>query len=118
MTEEDFQSKAHITKHMTGDQYKVHRERTRVNSWPELDWLEWEEFIGKTLGVDFYMIDTEIHMGLKISKDGLSREEDVEVLKGMYEEQRSFYGGLPVVSEAIMEQNENGRKRRKLKEMQ
>jgi len=85
MTEEEFQSKAHITKHMTGDQYDVHRERTRVNSWEEHDYLHWKEFLAKTLGVDFYQTDVEIYEGLKISKDGLSREEDVEVLKGMYE---------------------------------
>jgi hypothetical protein len=36
--------------------------------------------------IDFYGIGVEIYMGLKISKDGLAREEDVEVLRGMYEE--------------------------------
>jgi len=87
MTEEEFQSKAHITKHMTGDQYNVHRERTRVNSWEEQDYLHWKEFLAKTLGVKFYQTDVEIYEGLKISKDGLSREEDVEVLKGMYRDE-------------------------------
>lgn len=87
-TEEDFQSKAHITKHMTGDQYNITRERTRVNSWEEQDYLSWKEFLAKTLGVDFYETGAKIHMGLKISKDGLSREEDVEVLKGMYDEEK------------------------------
>ena len=115
MTEEEFQSKAHITKHMTGDQYDVHRERTRVNSWEEHDYLHWKEFLAKTLGVDFYQTDVEIYEGLKISKDGLSREEDVEVLKGMYEEQRGFYSGLPIVTEAInsLETEERPVKRRR-----
>ena len=36
--------------------------------------------------VPFYLAGAEIYMSLKESKDGLSREEDVDVLKGMYDQ--------------------------------
>lgn len=38
--------------------------------------------------VPFYKTGADIHMSLKLSKDGLSREEDVEVLKGMYDQDK------------------------------
>ena len=84
MPEEDFESKAHVTKHLTGRKFNDTTERTRVNSWPEQDYLNWKTFLGNTLDVDFYKSGSETYMSLKISKDGPSREEDVEVLKGMY----------------------------------
>ena len=88
MTEEDFESKAHVTKHLTGKKFNDTTERTRVNSWEEQDYLNWKTFLGDTLDVDFYKSGSETYMSLKISKDGLSREEDVEVLKGMYGEDK------------------------------
>lgn len=117
MTEEDFESKAHITKHMTGDQYNVTRERTRINSWEEQDYLNWKEFKAAVFGVSFYKTGANIYEGFKISKDGLSREEDVEVLKGMYEPEKGFYTGSPLVAEAIMDMDDNKAKRRRLKEL-
>lgn len=85
--EDDFHPKEHITKHLTGAIYDRIRERTRVNSWEEQDLLLWWEYKAKTLGVDFYQDGADIYQGLKISKDGLSREEDVEVMKGVLEEE-------------------------------
>jgi hypothetical protein len=117
MVEEDFESKAHITKHLTGSQYDIIRERTRVNSWEEQDYINWKEFLASTLGVPFYKTGAKIYMGLKISKDGLSREEDVEVLKGMYEEQKGFYSGFPMVSDAIERAEEEELPKRRLKKM-
>lgn len=38
--------------------------------------------------VPFYESGAQIYMSLKESKDGLSREEDVEVLKGMYGDEK------------------------------
>lgn len=38
----------------------------------------------KNTFVPFYEDGAQIYMSLKLSKDGLSREEDAEVLKGMY----------------------------------
>lgn len=84
--EEDFHPKEHITKHLTGAIYNLIRERTRINSWEEQDYLLWVEYKAKTLGVDFYQIGADIYQGLKISKDGLSREEDVEVMRGVLED--------------------------------
>ena len=52
MTDDDFHTKEHITKHLTGAQYKLIRERTRVNSADEQAFLNWGEFIAKTLTTD------------------------------------------------------------------
>ncbi len=38
--------------------------------------------------VDFLQVGVDIYNGYKISKDGLSREEDVDVMKGVTEEER------------------------------
>jgi len=39
--------------------------------------------------VPFYETGAQIYMSLKLSKDGLSREEDVDVLKGMYDDEKA-----------------------------
>lgn len=52
MTDDDFHTKEHITKHLTGAQYNLIRERSRVNSADEQAFLNWEEFIAKTLSTD------------------------------------------------------------------
>jgi hypothetical protein len=52
MTDDDFHTKEHITKHLTGAQYNLIRERSRVNSADEQAFLNWEEFIAKTLTTD------------------------------------------------------------------
>ncbi len=49
MTDDDFHTKEHITKHLTGAEYDVIRERTRVNSADELAFVNWEEFVAETL---------------------------------------------------------------------
>ncbi len=36
--------------------------------------------------VPFYETGAQIYMSLKLSKDGLSRVEDADVLKGMYDQ--------------------------------
>jgi hypothetical protein len=46
--------------------------------------------------VPFYEKGVQIYMSLKLSKDGLSREEDVDVLKGMYEDEKVRNIGLKV----------------------
>ena len=67
--------------------------------------------------IGFLQDAVDIYNGYKISKDGLSREEDVEVMKGIYEEQKGFYSGFPMVAEAItdMEETQNRKGRRRLK---
>lgn len=52
MREEDFQSKAHVTRHLTLGRYGKIEEATRVNSWAELDWLNWKLFLANTLVPD------------------------------------------------------------------
>ena len=39
--------------------------------------------------IDFLQIGVDVYNGYKISKDGLSREEDVEVMKGVFEDERA-----------------------------
>jgi len=51
-TEEDFESKKHITKHLTLNRFGKTSEATRVNSWPEQDYLSWKLFLGETLTPD------------------------------------------------------------------
>lgn len=40
----------------------------------------------KNTFVPFYEDDAQIYMSLKLSKDGQSRVEDTDVLKGMYDQ--------------------------------
>lgn len=49
MTEEDFESKKHITRHLTLNRYGQTEEATRVNSWQEQDYLSWKLFLARTL---------------------------------------------------------------------
>ena len=49
MTEDNFESKRHITKHLTLNRYGRTEEATRVNSWPEQDYLAWKLFLARTL---------------------------------------------------------------------
>lgn len=49
---DDFHTKEHITKHLTGARYDIIRERSRVNSAEEQAFLNWEEFIARTLTTD------------------------------------------------------------------
>lgn len=52
MKDDDFHTKEHITKHLTGADWKKIRERTRVNSAPEQAFLNWAEFTAVTLRTD------------------------------------------------------------------
>jgi len=49
MIEEDFESKKHVTKHLTLGRFGKTEEATRVNSWAELDYLNWKLFLARTL---------------------------------------------------------------------
>lgn len=51
-TEEDFESKKHITKHLTLGRFGLTEEATRVNSWPEQDFLSWKLFLARNLTPD------------------------------------------------------------------
>lgn len=58
----------------------------------------------------FYLKGAAIHMSLKVSKDGKSREEDTTVLKGsMWDEMRAFNTGLPLI-DALEDQSEPKRR--------
>jgi hypothetical protein len=46
--------------------------------------------------IEFLQIGVDIYNGYKISKDGLSREEDVEVMKGVNEEEQGRNVGWKV----------------------
>jgi len=107
MPEENFESRSHITKHLTGAKFDKTEERTRINSWEEQDYLNWKKFLAKTLGVSFYEQGVEIYMSMKISKDGLSREEDVELGKGMYDEERTMKRGGAKVRYALRQQQKD-----------
>jgi len=108
MPEENFESRSHITKHLTGAKFDNTHERTRVNSWEEQDYLNWKSFVGKTLGISFYKEGVEIYENLKISKDGLSREEDVELGKGMYDEGKGRDVGWRVFKRVFGKEEDDG----------
>jgi hypothetical protein len=69
MSDDDFHTKEHITKHLTGAQYDLIRERSRVNSADEQAFLNWQEFIARTLTTDkmspltyqIYMAGTKLY---------------------------------------------------------
>lgn len=107
-SEENFESRSHITKHLTGAKFDKTEERTRVNSWEEQDYLNWKRFLHKTLGVPFYGQGVEIYMSLKISKDGLSREEDVDLGKGMYDDDKRRDVGWKVFKRVFGGADDNG----------
>ena len=46
--------------------------------------------------VQFLQVGVDIYNGYKISKDGLSREEDVEVMKGVNDEEQGRNVGWKV----------------------
>ena len=56
--------------------------------------------------IEFLQIAVDIYNGYKISKDGLSREEDVEVMKGIDEERKNYSAGAKL-REAILGQKED-----------
>ena len=59
--------------------------------------------------VSFYKKGATIHMSLKISKDGLSREEDTDVLHGMYDEEKGRNVGWRIMKKVYGDkEKENG----------
>ena len=64
--------------------------------------------------VPFFRNGANTYMSLKVSKDGDERKEDVEVLKGMYDENRGFNTGFPLI-QALEEQAEPTKSWRKSK---
>lgn len=79
-------------------------ERTRVDSYEELVFLNRQCVLGRILKVPVYQVISRSWMHLKISKDGTSREEAVRSLQATNEMQRGFKSGLRIVSEAIDDQ--------------
>lgn len=51
--------------------------------------------------IQFLQDAVDIYDGYKISKDGESRKEDVDVMKGIRDEEGGFNTGLRLVSGAI-----------------
>lgn len=69
--EKHFDPRAHATKHLTLGRYGVINEATRINSWPELDWIEWKQFLGMTLRTDLVtpsVLQTIVEAGNKYRK--------------------------------------------------
>lgn len=90
----------HITKFgFTRD--KEVDERSRVDSYDELVFLNRKKVLARVLKLEIYDIIATTHLHLKISKDGKAREEAVESLRATNEPMRGFNTGLPLVSEAI-----------------
>jgi hypothetical protein len=51
--------------------------------------------------VEFLQIGVDIYNGYKISKDGLSREEDVEVMKGFNDEDKGRNVGWRIMKKVF-----------------
>jgi len=62
----------------------------------------------KNTFVPFYEDAAQIYMSLKLSKDGLSRVEDTDVLKGMYDEEKMKNVGLKVRKRVFGRKDDNG----------
>jgi len=62
-----------------------------------------EEKAKENTTIEFLQIGVDIYNGYKISKDGLSREEDTTVMVGMNEERRNYTTGAKL-REAILGQ--------------
>jgi len=60
--------------------------------------------------VQFLQVGVDIYNGYKISKDGLSREEDVEVMKGMNAEEQGRNVGWKIWKKAFGGKEDNGDK--------
>ena len=102
--DDNFVAKGHLTKHLTGNQFTVIRERTRINSWEELDYITWKQLLAEDLAVKLYATTVTIHLGCKISKDGEGRKEDVDAIYGLQEEfgEGRKASGLRQATEAIL----------------
>jgi hypothetical protein len=58
--------------------------------------------------VGFLQVGVDIYNGYKISKDGLSREEDVEVMKGFNDEDKTRNVGWKIWKKAFGGKEDNG----------
>jgi hypothetical protein len=106
---DNFVAVGHITQHLTGGTFELIHERTRINSWEELDYVTWKMLLGADLDVALYKMSVAIHLGCKISKDGESRKEDVDALFGLqkgFEEDRKATG-LRQATQAILSRRGN-----------
>lgn len=97
----------HITKFSFSRDAEVD-ERSRVDSYDELVFLNKKKVMARVTKVAIYDIIATTHLHLKISKDGKARDEAVESLRATNEPMKPFNSGLSIVSEAIDEQR--GRK--------
>jgi hypothetical protein len=107
-TEGNLEPLSHITGHLTGGTWAVIEERTRVLSWPEKDYLGLKIFLGNTLAIPFYLSGAKTYMQLNISKDGLSRTEDVELGKGMNNEEKGRDVGWKVLKKVFGGADDSG----------
>jgi len=101
---DNFVAVGHITQHLTGGTFELIHERTRINSWEELDYVTWKMLLGADLNVALYKMSVAIHLGCKISKDGESRKEDVDALFGLqkgFDEDRKGTG-LKQATQALL----------------
>lgn len=94
---------AFITRNLA-ERTKFVDERTRVNSYEQFDLWSYDLFLHSQLGVKMYFDEAAIDMRLMISKDGKSREEMVQSLQAMNDMNRGFNTGLPLLTEAIVDQ--------------
>lgn len=93
----------HITKFSFSRDEEVD-ERSRVDSYEELVWLERKKILWRVTKVKIYGIIAASHLHLKISKDGKARDEATESLRATNEPVKPFNTGFSLVSEAIDEQ--------------
>jgi hypothetical protein len=110
--EDDFDdSKSHLTKHLTGSQYDMIRERSEVNSAEELRYGHFYSFCGKLFHFRGFKDAVDTYFEYKVSKDRASRTEDVSVLQGMYEDDRSHATGTRLAQlEEEMSKQQKGKK--------
>lgn len=93
----------HITKFSFTRDEEVD-ERSRVDSYDELVFLERKKIMFRLTKIPIYGIIAEAHLHLKISKDGKAREEAVESLRATNDPTKGFNTGFNVVTEAIQDQ--------------
>jgi hypothetical protein len=60
--------------------------------------------------IGFLQVGVDVYNGYKISKDGLSREEDVEVMKGVNDEEQGRNIGYKIWKKAFGVKEDNGDK--------
>ena len=109
-------SKSHLTKFQTGGRWDIVEERSEVNSPEEQRMLVYNRIWGEIVHPVFNLIN-DFHFRGKVGKDRGARKETVDMVKSMFEPERGFSTGFPLVAQAIMDEADEGRRRRKLKIM-